>query len=321
MSFVDHDAEHLVQTFGKNESLYKFEFLLALSNNDYVKQINLSLAYFVAITRNQTSCQDIFLYPREFNVYYWMYEAATSTKFSYPSYEITAKKVFQEAAKLHFIPAIITLLHNEWKWYTSCYGFALALKPYLGFSRVNYLFGNALFNCSKPGSNLYFLGLSWKKPKTKVLCPKKEEDFETFVEHARSSCSATYYWYGGLFFMNDNIYAPSIELWNEFCDQHVHENPSSDIANIDMNSTEITSIIKTNKLTFIACGENSETIIVVYQDHKRLGEIGVHQETKTVQRRLSHMTNIEKVVHFIESALVITLYSGSVAHWLHKLSC
>jgi hypothetical protein len=245
----------------------------------------------------------------------------TNTKFSYPGSENRAKKVFQEAAKLHFVPAIITLLHNEWKWHTSCYGFALALKPYLGFPSVDLLFGNALFQSCKPGSYLYFLGLSWTKKSgfLKILFPYINEDFTAFVEHARSSCSATYYWYGGLFFMNDTVYSPSILLWDEFCDQRVQENPSSDIPTIDMNFR--TSVIKAHKLTFIACYENQEAIIVVYQDHNRLGEIGVHPISKDVQRRLSHTTNIEEVVQFIEAALFITLDSSSVAHWLHKLSC
>ncbi len=258
------------------------------------------------------------------------------------------QETFQEAASRGYLPAFLELKYKEWKWHTNSYGFAVQLQPFVGKGdrQLDYQFGQALKNGSQIGSELYYEGMYWMHQSCgiPVKYPRASESFKDFttryVQHEDSMSS--YYDHDGIFHVGSSvILAPSREVWEAFVKEkleNVRFAPAESYS-FRYDAAQIRALLNNHKIgalhtsSFVESATEGRDVksfrggtvrgfhidsLAISQDHKRIGQISVQENTFKIHQRFADPT-IQPIIDFIENVMIRTGSAYSALSWLKQM--
>ncbi|MBS0624355.1 MAG: hypothetical protein JSS62_07045 [Verrucomicrobia bacterium] len=341
---------------GDVESL-KLLFKIAVEEGDVVTQIQLSHALF-GIKWGKDNTKDFSslvvgdleafsYYPREFELFNSAYDLAMEVEADRKTCDARGLETFRMAASRGYLPAFLELTSKEWGKYTSSYGFAVQLQPFVGKGDklLDYYFGQALKNGCQIGSEPYYEGLYWMNQSCgiPVKYPKGYQSFEEFKSFyiERQSGGSTYYSHDGFLHVGESIIlAPSQEAWETFVEEklrHVKFAPSESYL-FKYDPKQIKFLLDGYKISVVparSCVKSSdeerhaqqcrgETVhffyidsLLVYQNDRKIGEISVQEDSFKIHQTFKD-PKIQPIIEFIENVITRTGFSDSARSWLKQ---
>ncbi|MBM3201784.1 MAG: hypothetical protein FJZ56_05195 [Chlamydiae bacterium] len=342
---------HLKGSFDACEYL----FSQAVHKNDPISQIALSYAYHQMKLSNddakdfsQISVHDLEsfnCYPRGFFHYSALYQETFCISSDFQTEELRAEKVYQQAASLGYLPAILELNYKKWGKYAVSYGFAADLRPFVGKGNkiLDYAFGKALKNDSGIGSSLFYEGMYWmeKSCGIPVKYPHRNEEYSDFVRtYLRfEEPLETSYDHDGFRHIGDElILAPSEEYWQAFINQKLNNVITASIDEyaflyennrIEALLKEVNiDIIYTSSYEFFGEKEDDSQelfhlqqegfwihTLKIYQERKVVGEISIRNDSSGLHATFKN-EKLQPLIDKLETIMVKTSSHIAAAIWI-----
>lgn len=288
-------------------------------------------------------------YPREFTLFNSAYDQAMGVKSDWNTHYARGEETFRLAANQGYLPAFLALKSKEWGWYTdkSSYGFAAELRPFVGKGdrQLDYHFGQALKNGCQVGSELYYEGMYWmnQSGNIQVKYPREHECFEDFTRRyiRYEDCRNTYYNHDGFLHVGSVVLAPSKEAWETFVKEKLSDIRVSPVESyvFEYDAAQLKSLLNEHKIGAVHTGSFVKSTtegrdiesfrggaahgfridsLSIYQDHERIGEISVQEDTFKIHQTFKNQ-KIQPIIDFIENIMTRTGSAGSARSWLRQM--
>lgn len=332
-------------------------FREAVEQNDAISQIQLSHALFGIkwgkdfekdfSTLTSKDLEEYSYYPRDFALFNSTYDSAMGTDSDYTTANERGFKTFHLASNSGYLPATLELLNKEWRIHLSSFGYAAALRPYVGKGdkMVDFSFGQALKSGTQAGTKSYYEGMYWMEQSRGITVKYPDRDFESFKkDYVRytDSCS-TYYDYDGFRHVGSSvILAPNEHAWKTFVDEKLKKVEIAPLESyqIKHDPKQLAFLMKENKIEFVVCstfvshptkGREIADIfgkpdhgfrintLSVYAEHKKIGEISVQEDTFEIYQTIKD-PKLQIVIDFIESVMKRTGSAYSAYSWLRQIN-
>lgn len=328
---------------GNNELCYRL-FKEALEVGDVISQIQLSQASYGIIWGNDgerdfslltsNDLEDFDYYPRNFDLFNFVYRKATGHDPEFIELDKKAFKVFSEAAELGYLPAILELNYRAWHLSSDSYGFAVQLKPFVdkGDKRIDYYFGRALKNGSQYGSERFYEGMYWmeKSCGIPVKFPANDQSFGDFKSYYVRSKDVfnMYFDYDGFRHMGSSvILAPSKEAWDNFKQQFLKDVKiaPAEYYEVTFDEEQLQSLAKDYKIGSVESssygdkelGFNTDELSI-YKNGQRIGSLILRLDTNRIHQTFKD-PEIQPLIDFLEVVLEKSGTVHSAGAWLRHL--
>lgn len=322
-------------------------FKEAFSQGDVVSQIELSQALLGMkwgkdqnkdFSSLQIESLDSYpLYPHDYKAFELMYEDAYGEDIGWREREEIAFQAFKKAADLNYLPAVLELLHTQWKMNTESYGFAAELRPYVGKGNdaIDYYFGKALKNGTAIGSKLYYEGMYWmeKSLGVSVKYPEINQSFEAFKDYyiRYENVISTYYSHDGFMHIGSVLLAPSEKAWSDFKKQKLENITISSLESFmfphDME--KLKEILDRTKIGGVVTGEFVKSdatdqegfwlssLNLFNNRSEEIGIISVREDTFEIYQTIKD-EELQVVIDFIENIMKRSGCASSAYSWLRQ---
>lgn len=298
-------------------------FSEAVKEGDVIIQIQLSHVLFYMRSRKDsdrdfsrleaTDLEVLLYHPSEFEHYNQAYDEAVEKETQQNLRYTRAYEVFRQAAGLSFLPAVLEFLCVERKYETETYGFAVALRRYVGQGdkKLDYYFGQALKSGCRVGTELYYEGIYWMQHSLgfSVFYPAQDQTFDDFKHRFTQSMRySSYHDHDGIRAWRNVFLAPTKEVWETFVKEKLDTVTISPIDSYMFNSKEIECLLEKYNVTLHHKKAHEMETIELRENIEIVGAISIRLEGCQLVRTFKH-SKLQPIIDYVENILTRT---GSV---------